>query len=79
MSQLRKEMDRNSQLGVCTPEPEAGWGGGSRLEPATALTFEVTLCFDLGFLAGQEEKAKVWGLILVFKRVKMIITKSICS
>ena len=70
MSQLRKEMDENSQQGwcVCNPERVKEKSGKQSCSSNPLLP----LALDLGSLAGQEDRLEIQGLPTLFKMIKII-------
>ena len=77
MSQLRKEMDENSQQGwcVCNPERVKEKPG----KQSCSFNLLLPLALDLGSLAGQEDKSEIQGLPTLFKMIKVIMFSSVQS
>ena len=77
MSQLRKEMDENSQQGWCVCNPERVKEKSGKQSCSSNLLLPLAL--DLGSLAGQEDKSEIQGLPTFFKMIKVIMFSSVQS
>ena len=75
MSQIRKEMDENSQQGWCVCNPERVKEKSGKQSCSSNLLLPLAL--DLGSLAGQEDKSEIQGLPTLFKMIKVIMFSSV--